>query len=79
LLNRLSNRGNRQTGLLAQRWDDSTFLFQQRQKKVLDVNPLMTPPHGMRRGRLERFLELDGHPVHVHAHNPFLSQVADWY
>jgi hypothetical protein len=40
---------------------------------------LVAPPHGMRRSRLERFLELDGHPVHVHAHNPFLAQVIDRY
>src|SRR5262245_55111981 len=63
----LSNRGKRYPCLLEERGNDAAFLFQQREEEMLDIHALMATPHGMRRSRLQRFLQLNCHPIHIHA------------
>ena len=33
---------------------------------MLDIDALVAAAHGMRRSGLQRFLELDGHGIHIH-------------
>jgi hypothetical protein len=52
--------------LLEKGRNDAALLLEKGKQQVFDVHPLMASAHRMGRSRLQGFLKLNGHSVHIH-------------
>ncbi len=66
LFHGLFGLGRCDTGLFDERRRQPLVLFEERQEEVLRIDALVASAQGMGRGRLQRFLQLHRHAIHVH-------------
>jgi hypothetical protein len=63
----LTYRGERKTRLLEEGRSNAGLLIEHSEQQVFDIHALMASAYGMGGSRLEGFLKLDRHPIHIHA------------